>query len=63
MNWKVIAILVALLLLLIFVLQNHAVVEIKFFFWVFTASRAIILFLTLVIGILIGLVVPYVWRE
>ncbi|MFH1094548.1 MAG: LapA family protein [Candidatus Omnitrophota bacterium] len=49
--WIIIA---ALFLLVIFVAQNYEKVEIKFLFWAFTTSRAIILFLTLITGMVIG---------
>lgn len=49
--WLVIA---ALFLLVIFVAQNYEKVEIKFLFWAFTTSRAIILFITLTTGIAVG---------
>lgn len=54
MKWKFWLVIAALFLLVIFVAQNYEKVEIKFLFWAFTTSRAIILFLTLVTGIVIG---------
>ena len=63
MNWKAVLILILLLLAVIFTAQNHEVVKIKFLFWSFEASRAIILFLTMVIGIIIGLAVSFIARK
>ncbi len=54
MQWKFWLVIAALFLLVIFVAQNYEKVEIKFLFWAFTTSRAIILFLTLITGIVIG---------
>ena len=54
MNWKLIVALALLLLIVIFAVQNYEVVEIKFLFWSFRASRAIIIFLTLILGFAIG---------
>ena len=54
MQWKFWLRIGVLFLLVVFVAQNYETVEIKFLFWAFTTSRAIILFLTLVIGIVIG---------
>ncbi|MFH1062820.1 MAG: LapA family protein [Candidatus Omnitrophota bacterium] len=54
MQWKFWLIIIALLLLVIFVAQNHEAVEIKFLFWGFTTSRAIVLFSTLAVGMIIG---------
>ncbi|MCK4993835.1 MAG: DUF1049 domain-containing protein [Candidatus Omnitrophica bacterium] len=54
MQWKFWLVIGALFLLVVFVAQNYETVEIKFLFWAFTTSRAIILFLTLVTGIVMG---------
>ncbi|MFC1592853.1 lipopolysaccharide assembly protein LapA domain-containing protein [Candidatus Omnitrophota bacterium] len=54
MNWKWFFVLLLLLLLVIFTTQNYELVEIKFLFWSFQTSRAIIIFVTLFIGVIIG---------
>lgn len=46
--------LIILLLGIIFVLQNAEETHISFLFWEFKASRAIVLFVTFFMGILIG---------
>lgn len=53
-NHKLIAILVLSGLLLIFVIQNTAPVEIRLFFWTVAMSRALMFFLLVSIGIVIG---------
>lgn len=63
MNWKWILILALLLLLVIFTTQNYGVVEIKFLLWSFATSRAIILFSTLAIGIVIGWIISLINRR
>ena len=54
MSWKWIPVLILLLLLVIFTTQNYELVKIQFLFWSFKTSRAIIIFVTLFIGIIIG---------
>ena len=54
MNYKIILSLILGILVVIFIIQNAAVVEIRFFFWTITLSRALVIFLVLAIGILIG---------
>ncbi len=63
MNWKVALILILLLIVVIFTAQNYEIVEIKFLFWTFAASRAIVLFLTLCIGIAVGWIISFVMRK
>lgn len=54
MNYKLIATLVVLGLVVLFIVQNVAVVEIKFLFWSFSMSRSLLLFIVLALGILAG---------
>ena len=44
-----------LVMLIIFSIQNYALVELKLLAWSVKASRALVIFSTLLIGILIGL--------
>lgn len=60
MNWKLILTLVLLLVLVIFTSQNYEVVKIRFLFWSFETSRALIIFSTLLIGIVIGWVISFI---
>ena len=41
-------------LAIVFMMQNHEVVEISFLFWTLTTSRALILFVMLGIGMVLG---------
>jgi putative membrane protein len=54
MNTKLYIGLALLLLVVIFTVQNASVVTINFLIWNFSASRALVIFFVLVIGILIG---------
>lgn len=60
MNWKWILILILLLFLVIFTSQNYEVVKIQFLFWSFKTSRALIIFSTLLIGIVIGWITSFI---
>lgn len=59
MNWKFAVILILLVLLVIFTVQNYEKVSIQFLFWSFQTSRAIIIFSTLVVGVIIGWFISY----
>ena len=63
MNAKLMLILILLLLLVIFTAQNYEVVKIQFLFWSFQTSRAIIIFSTLCIGVIIGWISSAVMRR
>lgn len=63
MNWKWVAVLVLLLFLVIFAVQNYEVVHIKFLFWAFKTSRAIVIFSTLCTGVIIGWISFYLWNK
>lgn len=54
MKFKVALGTILLLFVVIFTLQNSEVVSIKFLFWSFELSRALMIFLVLAAGILIG---------
>ena len=62
MNWKWILVITLLLLLVIFTAQNYQIVKIRFLFWSFQTSRAIIMFSTLFMGIVIGWITSLVKR-
>ena len=54
MNYKMIAILVLAGLVVVFVIQNVTIVEIKFLFWSVQMSRSLLIFILLAIGFVIG---------
>ncbi|MBU1912839.1 MAG: LapA family protein [Candidatus Omnitrophica bacterium] len=55
MAWKWILIVTILMLLIVFTAQNYELVQIKFLVWSFKSSSAITIFVSLVVGFLIGL--------
>ena len=48
---------------LIFVFQNMATIEVKFLVWTITVSRALILLVTLAIGVIGGSLLTYPTRR
>ncbi|MDH3328152.1 MAG: LapA family protein [Desulfobulbaceae bacterium] len=54
MNNKLIISLVLAGLAILFVIQNVAVVEIRFLFWTFAMSRSLFMIFLLAIGIIVG---------
>jgi uncharacterized integral membrane protein len=54
MNFKAYTGMALLLLVVIFIVQNAAVVEIQFLFWKLSMSRSLMIFFVLAIGIVIG---------
>ena len=59
MNWKWTTVFSILLLLLIFTLQNHTTVEVRFLFWSLKTSRAIVIFSSICAGFILGLIVSF----
>jgi len=54
MNYKLILNLFLAGLILLFIIQNFAVVEIQFLFWSIQMSRSLLIFFLLAIGVIIG---------
>lgn len=54
MNYKLIISLVLIGLVVLFIVQNAAVVDIRFLFWTISMSRALMVFFLLAIGVLVG---------
>lgn len=50
-------------LVFIFVFQNMTMVEVKFLWWTVSTSRALILFITLAIGLIGGHLLTYSMRK
>jgi uncharacterized integral membrane protein len=63
MNVKVVFSMVLLFIVVFFTLQNTEVVAMRFFFWEFSLSRALMFFLILGVGILTGYVLGAYSRE
>ena len=54
MNFKMFLILLLAGVVVLFAIQNVAVVEIQFLFWAIQMPRSFLIFLLLVIGVIIG---------
>ena len=54
MDAKLIGVLVLAGLVVLFIIQNVAVVEIRLLFWSIQISRSLLMFLLLVVGMIIG---------
>jgi uncharacterized integral membrane protein len=54
MNYRLIISLVLIGLIVVFIIQNAAVVEIKAFFWTIAMSRGLLIVILLSIGVLVG---------
>ncbi|MBU1852822.1 MAG: LapA family protein [Candidatus Omnitrophica bacterium] len=57
MNWRWIVVLLLMSLLVIFATQNYEVVKVQFLIWSFETSRAIVIFVSLLVGFIIGTIV------
>jgi len=54
MSARFIAILVLIVLVLIFIFQNIEMVKVSFLIWEMSLPRALMIFITLVIGVVVG---------
>jgi len=54
MKFKIILSLVAAALVIIFIVQNVAVVDIRFLFWKLSMSRSLMMFFLVIVGVVIG---------
>lgn len=54
MNFRLVSIFILVALVVVFIIQNIAVVEIKYLFWSIQMSLSILMFLLIIIGIVIG---------
>ena len=54
MNARFIAILVLIVLVVIFIFQNIEMVKVSFLIWEMSLPRALMIFITLVIGVVVG---------
>ena len=54
MNFKLVLSVILAGLAVIFIIQNTAVVDIRFLFWTLSMSRLLLFFFLLVIGVILG---------
>ena len=62
MMYKLVVTLILIILVMIFAVQNAAVVEIRILFWEFAFPRSLLIFSMLLVGILIGWFVRSIFR-
>ena len=58
----IVLVLIIMALVAIFSVQNAIPVAISFFFWKFEASLAIVIFLSVLTGIVTGLIIAFLFR-
>ena len=58
MKSKIVIAVLLTVLLIIFVLQNTEIVIVNFWFWDLSLPRALLLFVTFAVGLIIGLIIP-----
>lgn len=58
MNFKNISLIVLLALFIIVCIQNVEVIPVHFLFWKVEISKLLLLLITLVVGVLIGMIIP-----
>jgi uncharacterized integral membrane protein len=63
MKSKIVVIVLLTVLLIIFVLQNTEIVIVNFWFWDLSLPRALLLFVTFAVGLIVGLMVPTSRKE
>ena len=56
MKIKIIIVISLSLLLVIFALQNTEIVEVKLWFWLVKTSRALLILLSIIMGVIIGMI-------
>ena len=54
MNFKIISTVILASLALLFIIQNFAVIDIRFLFWTLAISRSLLMFLLFLIGLILG---------
>lgn len=54
MNYKLISALILTVVVVLFVVQNTEVVEIRFLFWKMAMSRALVMLFVLIVGVAAG---------
>ena len=63
MSFKAVTILILIGLFIILCIQNVEKIPLHFLFWSINISKLLLLLITLIIGILVGLIIPGIWRK
>jgi uncharacterized integral membrane protein len=61
MSYKLITGLIIVCLIVVFIIQNAAIVEIQVFFWTITMSRVLLMVILLFVGVLLGWLLKTYW--
>lgn len=54
MGYKLVTVLILAGLVVLFIIQNVAVVEVRFLFWTMQISKALLIFLLFAVGVIMG---------
>ena len=54
MRFKIILSLILASLVLVFIIQNFSVIDIRFLFWTLAISRSLLMFILFLIGLILG---------
>lgn len=63
MSFKSVTLLILIGLFIIVSIQNVEKIPLHFLFWSMDISKLLLLLITLIIGILVGLIIPGIWRK
>ena len=63
MSFKSVTLLILIGLFIIVCIQNVETIPLHFLFWSMNISKLLLLLITLIIGILVGMIIPGMWRK
>ncbi|MBU4306194.1 MAG: LapA family protein [Candidatus Omnitrophica bacterium] len=63
MNWKWVLVIVLMVILFIFALQNHEAMNIRFLLWSLHTSQAIVIFSSLITGVIVGMLLSLLRKK
>jgi lipopolysaccharide assembly protein A len=63
MSFKSVTLLVLIGLFIIVCIQNVETIPLHFLLWSVNISKLLLLLITLIIGILVGVIIPGIWRK
>ena len=63
MSFKSVTLLILIGLFIIVSIQNVEKIPLHFLLWSMNISKLLLLLITLIIGILVGLIIPGIWRK
>lgn len=63
MSFKSVTLLILIGLFIIICIQNVETIPLHFLFWSMNISKLLLLLITLIVGILVGMIIPGMWRK